>query len=1214
MVLEKLIDSDRVAPLEALHKISVLLTSTLETKPLLHLIVHQAAELLNADSCSVALLEPETGDLVFHAAVDDIVGKRIPAGRGIMFRSLLEGQAQIVQDVQKDPDHYSKTGEESNLLARSMLAVPLQTPDRKIGVLAAVNRKPNLFTEEDRDLLMTMGSYAAIAIENTKLFEQVQQQARELEKKVEERTAELNTLYQRQASLAAIELSINQQDEIQLILDEVVAEAKRLVTPNGDAFIVIWDEQTLAYTAGASTSNELSSIEYLRRIRKTGGVTQWIMDHQKSFVVTDIRRANLKQLNPMVNMVKVGALVGVPLLAEGKSLGVLYAIEVAPREFSEGEIEFLMALGNRAAAAIAKVNLYNAERAQRAQAEANAAELRERERHLALVNEITQTAIEQHDLKTALLKIADQLTDVFSANGCYIFFWDEELERSAPAYQYEVGDIAEEQRQALQNATYIADMILEAGRAIFIQDLSRDLPGDLQPPPPIFEGRILGLPLISDQHRLGATLLTFPESYSPEPKEIALGEQVARQVTLAISKIQALEAAQRAAEEARTLREAGAAVAATLNHEEAIQLILEQLARVIPYDSASVQLLRDGYLEIVAGRGWPDDSVVIGVRFAIPGNNPNTLVVQTRQPLILEDTRKSYVPFEEEPHNHIRSWLGVPLILHDEIIGMLALDHKQTNYFTEHHARLVKAFADQVAVAIENARLFETTKRNASEAKIVQEILHRLNSVPDLVESFPSITKGLEELTSCERISLALLNENQQSFTMVALNQPHAELSQGMILPISATSAAEDVLAGRIHLTPDLSLETDFYAEKTLYETGVRSRINIPLQTPEGIIGDLNFTWNRLQGYHPDQIPTLSQIANAIALAVQKERLYKAEKIRASKLEQLREAIAEISSHLDLNTLIDAVLENAVALVNASAGEFGLYVEENHWLEIRGCYRMGKDYRGSIIHLGDGVLGHVAQTQTPLLLQDYREFPGRFAQFAGGPWQAAIASPVLLGKKLLGVLALVNTVSDGLFSAIDLQYLNLFAGQVAISLENARLFQAVQTLATVDELTGILNRRRLFELGNVEFEKARRHAIPLAAIMLDIDHFKKVNDTYGHSVGDQVMRELTRRCQEEIRKSDVFGRYGGEEFTILLPHTDQESALSLAQRLQTKISRTPFPTDYGEIPITISLGITTLTNDVPDLASLIDRADTALLIAKNSGRNRIEIYQAQPQT
>lgn len=187
----------------------------------------------------------------------------------------------------------------------------------------------------------------------------------------------------------------------------------------------------------------------------------------------------------------------------------------------------------------------------------------------------------------------------------------------------------------------------------------------------------------------------------------------AGQLATSIERVRLFQAEQRQRQEAETLREIGAVVAASLRQDEAIELILLQLARVVPYDSASVLLWFDepdrsgsGYLEIVGGRGWADPSVVIGTRFPVPGDNPNTTVIQQRKPYILANAPDEHVVFHQEPHSHIHSWLGVPFIVGDRVIGMLAIDHTRPAYYTTDHARLVTAFANQVAIAIENARLF----------------------------------------------------------------------------------------------------------------------------------------------------------------------------------------------------------------------------------------------------------------------------------------------------------------------------------------------------------------------------------------------------------------------------------------------------------------------------------------------------------------------------
>ncbi len=129
----------------------------------------------------------------------------------------------------------------------------------------------------------------------------------------------------------------------------------------------------------------------------------------------------------------------------------------------------------------------------------------------------------------------------------------------------------------------------------------------------------------------------------------------------------------------------------------------------------------------------------------------------------------------------------------------------------------------------------------------------------------------------------------------------------------------------------------------------------------------------------------------------------------------------------------------------------------------------------------------------------------------------------------------------------------------------------------------------------------------LGVLLLDIDHFKRVNDTYGHAVGDQVLRGLADRCRALVRQVDIVGRYGGEEFAFLLPETDLFQASAIAERLRSAIAENPFTSEQGPIAITVSLGVSRAGRDLSSLVALIEQADTALYQAKQKGRNRVEV-------
>jgi diguanylate cyclase (GGDEF)-like protein len=164
----------------------------------------------------------------------------------------------------------------------------------------------------------------------------------------------------------------------------------------------------------------------------------------------------------------------------------------------------------------------------------------------------------------------------------------------------------------------------------------------------------------------------------------------------------------------------------------------------------------------------------------------------------------------------------------------------------------------------------------------------------------------------------------------------------------------------------------------------------------------------------------------------------------------------------------------------------------------------------------------------------------------------------------------------------------------------------LKRLAEEDMLTGIANRRHFNVEARRAIEQAHRHGEQLAILMFDLDHFKHINDEYGHNVGDEVLREMARRMQECFRKSDLPGRWGGEEFIALLPHTPITSALQVAERLRARLADTPIATSAGELRVTLSGGGAQLLAG-ETLESLVARADSVLYRAKHYGRNRVEI-------
>lgn len=169
----------------------------------------------------------------------------------------------------------------------------------------------------------------------------------------------------------------------------------------------------------------------------------------------------------------------------------------------------------------------------------------------------------------------------------------------------------------------------------------------------------------------------------------------------------------------------------------------------------------------------------------------------------------------------------------------------------------------------------------------------------------------------------------------------------------------------------------------------------------------------------------------------------------------------------------------------------------------------------------------------------------------------------------------------------------------------------VKKLAATDALTGISNRRHFMDLANKEFNRSKRYGHPLSILALDIDHFKSINDNYGHQAGDKVLESISACCQSLLSATDVFGRLGGEEFSILLPEANTQSAQEMAQRVLDSVANLSVEYEGKLITFTTSIGISEVSDDSKSLEALMQHSDQALYQAKHNGRNRMEVYKAK---
>lgn len=239
---------------------------------------------------------------------------------------------------------------------------------------------------------------------------------------------------------------------------------------------------------------------------------------------------------------------------------------------------------------------------------------------------------------------------------------------------------------------------------------------------------------------------------------------------------------------------------------------------------------------------------------------------------------------------------------------------------------------------------------------------------------------------------------------------------------------------------------------------------------------------------------------------------------------------------------------------------------------------------------------------------------GVFPQPPAGLQSIALV-PLLRNKRIIGSLNLGSLDPTRFTPALGTDFIEHMASIIAICLENVISNEMLKYIGLTDSLTGVYNRRYIDRRLLEEISRARRQAYRISCMYIDIDHFKAVNDSVGHQGGDEVLREVAARIKAELRLSDALGRFGGEEFVVLLIDADLECATICAQRIRASIAGTPFALSNGEsLPVSVSIGVATLDDFERDHAiegvaqQLVAHADTALYQAKESGRNRVVTF------
>jgi len=561
-----------------------------------------------------------------------------------------------------------------------------------------------------------------------------------------------------------------------------------------------------------------------------------------------------------------------------------------------------------------------------------------------------------------------------------------------------------------------------------------------------------------------------------------------------------------------------------------------------------------------------------------------------------------YINPQEAIKYPLRSLLGLPLIAQGTRLGVALIGFNHPHHFSRDEIERGEHAARHIALAIAKAYALDAERQRATELETIHSVGLSLTASLDLKTVLENILASVFHLSPEIQDAHIYFYRNERlefGASLWADGQKNREFSTPRAHGLTNAVAHH----GEMVVVNDTSTHPLFADAPHLQGGAV---IGLPLKIGTRVVGVMNVAYREPRRFSRNELRALELLAGQAAIAIENARLFDEIKQRAERMSVLNEIGRALTATLNLAELYRLIYQQTQRIVTADAFFVALYDERHNLIRFPFLYDDGTELPSREVPLPlSGPVSYVVRTRSPLLVNRPTNHIFQSGSHFGSPDKKAASGifvPMLLGTRILGVIS-TQSYRENSYQSDDVQVLQTIAAQAAIAIANAHLYNEVQQLATMDELTGVFNRRGLFQLGQREVERALRYHRSLSVMMLDIDQFKRVNDTYGHLAGDRVLRALADCCRENLRALDIVGRYGGEEFFLILPETDIEEALLIGERLRRAIEQMRIVFGEDVISITVSLGVATMTPAISDLTTLIEHSDRALYLAKQAGRN-----------
>jgi diguanylate cyclase (GGDEF)-like protein len=649
-------------------------------------------------------------------------------------------------------------------------------------------------------------------------------------------------------------------------------------------------------------------------------------------------------------------------------------------------------------------------------------------------------------------------------------------------------------------------------------------------------------------------------------------------------------------------------LAASHDREELFRTIVDETRRTLRADSTTIRILKDEHLVVAAWAGMTDEVAASLPPFRRDEGWPGE-VIRTGRVLSWSDVTGTHGRGFER-YSGVHDFVGLlvaPLIHHDRVIGALSAVTQKARNWSSADIAFIRTLATHAAIALTNAELFQQTEGRAAQLEMLQAASARMSRAGTVEQVGRTVVEETRRIIDYHNARVYLIEPPDRvvpiafegtvgAYERVDMAVLHTRLGEGFTGWVAqhgeallVNDANGDARGRSIPGTDDVD----------------ESMLVVPMRYDATTIGVITLSKLGFNGFGTDDLRLLTILADQAATAVESARLLGRTQDLADEMRRLLDMSTDLSTSLDPRQVADRIADHMTRAMGVDECAISYWDREGGRVESLGYFppaRLGELEPYFEVAGYPQTLRVLERQETILIDADDPTANQAEVALLRREGQRALAMLPLVAKgQSIGLVELFSKApiawSDDLLGLV-----RAMANEAAMALENARLYEDARKLADRDPLTGFFNHRYLHDRLGEEVVRTQRARHPLSVLMLDLDDFKLVNDTFGHLFGDRVLSWTAELIRSTLRVSDIPARYGGDEFAIILPETDAADARRAAERILDAFRERAFVGEQrGPVPIGASIGVATYPSDGRYATELIAAADRALYRVKRDG-------------